>query len=108
MIIKGDLMSQVKIHPNWYYTIGKKTQAGIVQLTSVNLSVFKGKKLEILLAFGDIQQVSKELGKKDPVVKIVDTKNQEIMLKPLLVGSNDLEPLVDQLITAIESARGNV
>ncbi|HME54522.1 MAG TPA: hypothetical protein VKM55_20085 [Candidatus Lokiarchaeia archaeon] len=101
-------MSQVKIHPNWYYTIGKKTQAGIVQLTSVNLSVFKGKKLEILLAFGDIQQVSKELGKKDPVVKIVDTKNQEIMLKPLLVGSNDLEPLVDQLITAIESARGNV
>lgn len=98
-------MSQGKIHPNWYYTVGKKTHSGTIQLTGENLSIFKGKKLDFSIVLSDIQQISKELAKKDPVAKIIDAKNQEIVFKPLLVGDSNLEPLVDQLIAAIESAR---
>jgi hypothetical protein len=100
-------MGQEKLHSNWYFIIGKKTQAGIVQLTDEGINVLKGKKLELSILWGDIQQVSKAFDKRDPVVKIVDAKGQEITLKPLVIGDSDLEPLVDQLSAAIESARGN-
>ncbi|HMF33265.1 MAG TPA: hypothetical protein VKK79_17700 [Candidatus Lokiarchaeia archaeon] len=98
-------MSQAKIHSNWYYTMGKKTQAGTLQLTAEGLTVLKGKKVELAIAFGDIQQISKEMEKKDPVVKIVDANNQVFIFKPLAIGESNLVPFVDQLIAAIEAVR---
>jgi hypothetical protein len=67
-------MSQGSIHPNWYYIIGKKTQAGTVKLTNGGINLFRGKKLGLSIPWSDIQQVSKGLDKKDPVVKVVDAK----------------------------------
>ncbi|HMF30224.1 MAG TPA: hypothetical protein VKK79_02325 [Candidatus Lokiarchaeia archaeon] len=98
-------MSQSQIHPNWYYTVGKKTQAGTLQLTAEGLTVLKGKKIELSIAYSDIQQISKEMDKKDPVVKILEVNNQVFIFKPLAIGESNLDPLVDQLIAAIEAAR---
>ena len=98
-------MSQPHIHPNWYYTVGKKTQAGMLQLTAEGLNVSKGKKFELTIAFSDIQQITKEMDKKDPVVKILDVNNQVFIFKPLAIGESNLDPLVEQLIAAIEASR---
>jgi hypothetical protein len=98
-------VSSPNIHPNWYFITGKKTQSGTVQLTPDNFTISKGKKVVLSFALADIQQITKAIDKKEPVVRLV-ANNQEITLKPLSFGETDLEAFVDQLITAIENYRG--